>query len=160
MGSGNPVNTARPLAERFWEKVDRSGGPDACWPWLGTHDNHGYGHLRVGSRVDGTRRMEKAHRLSYELAVGPIPDGLPLDHLCRTHGCANFAHIEPVTQAENTRRGIRGVLTTHCPAGHPYDEANTRHYTTSEGWRARFCKACARAATARYRNKKKAQVTL
>lgn len=90
-----------PLAERFWSKVDRDGGPDCCWPWLAARAN-GYGKFYV----DG--RMVRAHRFAYELLVGPIPEGLVLDHLCAVTFCVNPAHLEPVTQRENARRGDAG----------------------------------------------------
>ena len=106
----------RTAEERFWAKVDRSG---RCWLWTGALTN-GYGNFYNGTCAMG------AHRFAYELLVGPIPPGLHLDHLCRVPACVNPAHLEPVTCGENIRRGAAGVLKTHCPAGHPYDEANTR----------------------------------
>lgn len=86
--------------ERFWAKVDRRDGGD-CWPWLGTTTSTGYGLFGV-PRED---RTVGAHRYAYELVVGPIPTGLELDHLCRVRNCVNPAHLEPVTHAENLRRG-------------------------------------------------------
>ena len=71
--------------------------------------------------------------------VGPIPEGLVIDHLCRVRDCVNPAHLDVVTTGENTRRGLRGVLTTHCPKGHAYDELNTFIHHGS-----RDCRACAR----------------
>jgi hypothetical protein len=69
-----------------------------CWLWLGS-TYEGYGSVNVGS---GSRRV---HVVAYELAVGPVPNGLVLDHLCRTPACCNPAHLEPVTNQENVRRG-------------------------------------------------------
>lgn len=66
-----------PLPERFWAKVARS---DWCWEWRGQIDRQGYGRIREGGRESP---VLYAHRLSYELAHGPIPDGLHIDHLCR-----------------------------------------------------------------------------
>lgn len=85
-------------ASRFWDKVDKDGH-DGCWLWTDATSWNGYGRFYTGSRV------MSAHRLSYELAVGPIPDGLQIDHLCRVRACVNPAHLEPVTLAENIRRG-------------------------------------------------------
>lgn len=88
--------------ERFWAKVDRSGD---CWRWTGALARGGYGFAVVGSR-DDPQRYRNAHRFAYELSVGPIPEGLELDHLCRNRRCVNPAHLEPVTHSENMRRGV------------------------------------------------------
>ena len=112
-----------------------------CIVWTGTTNNRGYGMIGVADKD------VLAHRLAYELARGPIPEGLTLDHLCRNRICVNPAHLEPVTMRENIRRGIKGVLTTHCPQGHAYDAENT--YITESGWRV--CRTCKRErAAARY----------
>lgn len=96
----------RPLEERFWEKVEKMA-PDGCWFWLASTRN-GYG--QIGQWSKGT--IDYAHRVAYEMLVGPIPAGLVLDHICRNPSCVNPAHLEPVTQAENLRRGAGrpGVL--------------------------------------------------
>lgn len=121
-------------AQRFWAKVDPTG---PCWLWTAGVDGTGYGQLKVG------KRTLKAHRFAYELLVGPVPDGLELDHLCRVRHCVNPGHLEPVTHAENCRRGLVGqnmAVKTHCPQGHAYDEQNT--YVAASG--SRQCRACAR----------------
>jgi HNH endonuclease len=89
-------------AERFWSKVDRTG-PDGCWMWLGQVNQWGYGHFRR-TLAPGVYSTVKAHRLAYTLLVGPIPEGLTLDHLCGHHACVRPDHLEPVTNAENLRR--------------------------------------------------------
>ena len=111
--------------------------PLACWEWQGTIDRDGYGIASAG------RNRLRAHRFTYATVNGPIPDDLVIDHLCRNRKCCNPAHLEPVTNRENARRGLKGVLQTHCKHGHPFDERNT-HWTTKGG---RVCKTCRRASS-------------
>ena len=115
--------------DRFWAKADRSGGDNSCWPWQAFRNEDGYGTF-----TRHHARPMKAHRLAYEIAVGPIPDGLQIDHLCRNKACINPAHLEPVTQVENMRRR----RWSHCKWGHPFDEVNT--YTSPAGGRG--CRIC------------------
>lgn len=123
------------LADRFWQKVTRSGD-DECWTWTGAINSvHGYGRMGLGGRAQGNGY---AHRVSYELNVGPIPDGLTIDHLCVNPRCVNPRHLEAVTQEENSRRAKRRW--THCIRGHEFTDENT--YWRAEGRRA--CRACAR----------------
>lgn len=93
--------------------------------------------------MDGERKV--VHRIAYELLVGPIPDGLQLDHLCRVRNCVNPDHLEPVTGQENMRRGYFGTK-THCPNGHAYDEANTYIFSNTRG-RHRQCRTCTNQRT-------------
>lgn len=74
---------------------------NGCWVWQRVRDRHGYGRTH---RESGKTAL--AHRVYYERLVGPIPDGLQLDHLCRNHACVNPEHLEPVTNRENVIRGI------------------------------------------------------
>lgn len=144
----------RPLAERFWEKVDRRG-PDECWLWK-AHKALGYGGFGRGRAGEG---WDLAHRVAYELLVGPIPIGLHLDHFRLNPGprqapcsraCVNPAHVEPVTPGENVLRGngfsARHARQTACVHGHPFDEKNTRRNCKG----SRVCRTCENASKARY----------
>jgi hypothetical protein len=128
------------LKERFDHlyKVDESTG---CWVWMATIANTGYG--RIGERVTVDKwKTEYAHRVSWTLYRGPIPDGLTLDHLCRNRRCVNPDHLEPVSLAENIRRGNSpGALAARlgvCARGHCLTEDNS--YYTPDG--RRQCRAC------------------
>lgn len=135
-----PRRRCKPLAERFWAKVSRPSSPDACWEWTGTRGPDGYGQVARGRRSEG---LAAAHRIAYELEVGPIPEGLQLDHLCRNRACVRPDHLEPVTQQENIRRGQGGACwaaKTHCLQGHPYSGENL---VRIDG--RRRCRTCMRA---------------
>lgn len=117
-----------------------------------------------GARVNGygvcyyQGRQQRAHRISYEMAVGPIPDGLVIDHLCRNRACIRPGHLEAVTQRENILRGTAPsaayAVATHCKSGHQLSGDNLilRSSRKSGG---RECRACKRGADARYRAKRK-----
>lgn len=138
-----------PTEQRFWAKVDRSEGPDACWLWMRAMNQYGYGRFWDGER------LVASHRYAYELMVGPIPDGLHIDHLCRTRACVNPKHLEPVTNQENCIRGERWTpdkIKDHCRYGHPYSGWNL--YINPSG--KRQCRECVKAGTARYRERRRA----
>lgn len=138
-----------PVAKRFWNKVQINDWRD-CWTWTAHKTPMGYGQIGVAGH-----RVACAHRVSYELLVGTIPEGLHLDHLCRNPSCVNPMHLEPVTPGENVRRGNAGkryAERTHCPHGHPYDEDNT--YV----WRGgRHCRTCNNNRTRAYKARKRAE---
>lgn len=153
------ANSTLPVMERFMNSI--SPEPNSgCWLWTAAIANpQGYG--RIGK--DG--KDNYAHRVSYELFVGPIPDGLQLDHLCRMRSCVNPQHLEPVTRQVNIRRGNNGghnKIKTHCPKGHPYSGDNL--YISCVGRKgapngSRICRTCHAMYTvkrrARLRIKKK-----
>lgn len=101
------------IHERLTAKIEKT---DTCWLWQAGRNADGYGTIYA----DG--RTRAAHRVSYEIHVGPIPEGMTLDHLCRVRHCVNPAHLEPVTNRENILRGTAPTATnarrTHCANGH------------------------------------------
>ena len=137
------------LYQRFWAKVNKT---DTCWLWTACA-SHGYGRIKVGG---GFGKMLQAHRVAYEMLVGPIPEGLHLDHLCRVTLCVNPNHLEPVTPRENILRGENHVAKrarqTECLRGHPLSGANL--YTNSKGGRA--CKICQNESNKRSYHRRKA----
>jgi len=128
--------------DRFLDKV--SPEPNSgCWLWLGGVIKGGY--ARIG--------REYAHRFSYEHFRGPIPEGLHIDHLCRVRSCVNPYHLEPVTQRENSRRGMAGKYPrgANCRFGHPLSGVNL-YLAPKTG--IRNCKECQRARVIKYRAKR------
>lgn len=107
--------------ERFFSWVEQT---TTCWLWIGSLDEDGYGRFRRGQPDFKTT---SAHRYSYEMAYGPIPTGLQIDHLCRTRNCVWPDHLEAVTCSVNLHRSpitaatLRGQQ-THCRNGHAFTE--------------------------------------
>ena len=119
-----------------------------CWLWSGYVQGGGYGQVWLEGKT------VYSHRVAYELLVGAIPKGLQVDHLCRVRSCCNPSHMEPVTPAENVRRGDSGqrqLVKTHCPRGHPYSGKNLYVVPATGG---RECRICHRASNKAYRNRK------
>lgn len=154
---GDPLHVERIIGDdeaRFLSKVDKIGPapeyrPDlgSCWLWTACLNACGYGSFGAGGST------VLAHRWAYIRWVGPIPAHLEPDHLCRRRSCVRPSHLELVTHTENIRRGdapLVNLRKTHCPQGHPYDDANT--YVKANG--ARVCRNCSRAATARWKAKR------
>ena len=124
--------------DKKWVPEPNSG----CWLWTASDDGKGYGQFggtpRPNGRADG---MRKAYKVGYEIYVGPVPEGLELDHKCRTKMCVNPDHLEPVTHGVNIDRGVWqpaiNKKKTHCDRGHPYTEDNFKIYKGS-----RKCMEC------------------
>ena len=161
---------------RFHAGVERRG-EDECWPWSRSTTSNGYGQI-TRTRTPATKhQVLGTHRLAYELAVGPIPDGFVVDHTCHNRDsgcpggatcehrrCCNPSHLEAVPIPVNVGRmpersrlalGALNRLKTHCPKGHPYDAANTYEVTRSSGLRYRQCRECRRANAALQRARRR-----
>lgn len=150
---GKRVPIVDPVAH-FWSKVDRSGGPDACWPWGMSCTSSGYGQYqnkKVGRK--------STHVYAYELEKGPIPEGFDVDHTCHNadpdcpggkcahRRCCNPAHLEAVPPVDNHRRGKAGRGKSHCVNNHLYDVANTmwiKKVRRGKTYDTRMCRTCNR----------------
>lgn len=144
------MNTRRitPIAERFWSKVSKT---DGCWLWTGYTNAKGYGRIAT---ADG---VAMAHRVSYEMHFGPIPDGMLVLHSCDTPSCVRPDHLSAGTHMDNmhdkvARRRHHKHKQTVCLRGHPFDEHNT--YTKTHG--ERVCRACQVVRRREYRARLKA----
>jgi hypothetical protein len=129
--------------ERFIERVEKT---ELCWNWGGCVLRGGYGQF-----WDGTKKIY-AHRYSYQIHRGPIPEGLVVDHLCRNRKCVNPEHLEAVSASENIRRGDFarvpgsdsrftgvGIRKSHCIRGHNLEENATHTKGNPNFRRCRIC---------------------
>ena len=123
--------TRKTLEERFWEKVDRSGGTEACWLWTAGAFSHGYGSFRRDARA------QYAHRVAYELTNGPIPEDLCVLHRCDTPPCVNPSHLFLGTPADNAAdrnakgrqaRGAKHSSALRATSGAPKTAPNASKY--------------------------------
>jgi hypothetical protein len=130
------------VAKRFSAQFTK-GHKDECWEWSGLLGAKEYGRFYFPS-VDSHKQVQvQAHRVSYLLFIGTIPEGLTIDHTCRNHRCVNPSHLEAVSNRENVLRGegptAVNARRTECRYGHPYTEDNTTRYHGS-----RYCNECSR----------------
>lgn len=132
---------ASPAVDRFWSFVSFPDGVLSHWLWTGPVDAYGYGYLELG---EGKSQTVPAHRFSFDLFKGPIPDGLVVDHRCRIHPCVNPFDLRLLTRGSNADSNR---IKTHCPNDHPYAGENL--YIGPSG--DRRCRACARK---RYHDRK------
>lgn len=130
----------------FWKRVNKDCNiwadnmPTPCWQWTGSINNAGYGTFSLNGK------HYLVHRLAYELAVGTIPVGLEIDHICHNYLCVNPLHLRTITHKENMLNGSpthnnTQSRKTHCPQGHEYTPENTYIWHGS-----RACRICRKVA--------------
>ncbi len=135
------------ILKRFMASVSiRENG---CWVWIGQVGNWGYGKFFAKGK------HETAHRMSYKLFRGKIPNGKQIDHLCRNKLCVNPSHLEAVSIRENVLRGIglaaQNAQKTHCNNGHELSGSNL--YICPRG--KRECRRCRAQASMKFAHKKR-----
>jgi hypothetical protein len=124
-----------------------------CWIWKKTINANGYGVLN-----NVLYKNKRAHRVSYEVFVGPIKDKMQINHVCKKRACVNPNHLEQITHAKNgSREKARhhNSLKTHCIRGHEYNEENTSRIIRKkghDGWVLRSCKVCRKITSKQYRD--------
>jgi len=135
------------IGERLNKYISKND--NGCWIWNGVRQKSGHGRICINYKQMGT------HRLVYEIYKGKIPEGLVLDHLCKTPSCVNPEHLEPVTQRINLLRGdtvsAKNSIKTHCKNGHEFIGENLRINNRGE----RCCKICHRNSDNESRKRKK-----
>ena len=144
---------------RFWAKVAKS---DGCWLWIGKTNRGGYGQAYDHRGSSKGRHQALAHRMAYELAIGPIPDGLTLDHLCRTRACVRPDHLRPCTIGENLRAPgattfqARNAAKTRCKRGHELAGENLSVNNRGQ----RVCLTCYRERKRLYRTRRQSEMAV
>jgi hypothetical protein len=138
----NPIPPLSPeQIERFWSMVEVHH-PAGCWEWTGSKSRYGSFSYKTST---GKGISRSSHRIAYWLLIGPIPNGLVLDHLCRNTFCVNPDHLEPVTNAVNVMRGYSpgamNKIKTHCKNGHEFTPENIYTYPNKPGRQCRICKS-------------------
>jgi hypothetical protein len=135
--------------DNFWKKVEVHQ-PSGCWQWTGCLHRLGYGNLAINHPPVRSYSL-MAHRVAYTLLIGPIPEDMTVDHLCRNRGCVNPDHMQIVTLKENIHRSFHPNQISRrsgaCRKGH-------REFRVDR--RQQVCKVCERESQARYKARKKA----
>jgi len=126
--------------ERYAVSID-----SGCIVWTGSIDKEGYGRVWVRPG------HQAAHRYSWEWLHGPVPQGKELDHICRVRACVNARHLEPVTHAENVRRGL--AVKQFCTRGHLLSEHGYWFVRLGRRFPVRRCRTCRAASDKLSRNK-------
>jgi hypothetical protein len=138
----NDVNTVEKILAKH---VDATSG---CWEWKARKDKDGYGRTTI------QRKTYQAHRVVFAALVGPIPEGMTIDHLCKNKACVNPDHMEVTTVKVNVLRSDNicslNARKTHCPRGHPLSGENLYLYPAG----GRGCRQCQRDHAARYKEMK------
>ena len=152
---------SRPLTDpikRFQEKIMPEPN-SGCWIWMGRLNEGGYGLFSEKNAGKGWGHLF-AHRYSWQIANGAIPENLTVDHLCRTPSCVNPEHLRLVTLRENVLSGdnpaAQNARKTSCPRGHLFTAENTITNMNTSGGLSRTCRICSREAVRRYREKRRA----
>lgn len=139
------------MIQRFASKIAWPSQISACWPWAAALDRDGYGTFHVGNK------KKLAHRVSYELFLGAVPELAEIDHLCRNRSCVNPLHLQAVSRVVNIMRSqappALNARKTHCASGHEFTYANTYRWIR-QGRVERSCRACNAAAASRLKARK------
>lgn len=149
----------RPIEERFWAKVHKT---NTCWIWTGWRQKSGHGNIFVGVGLGKTG----AHRISWIINKGPIPEGLFVCHICDIPWCVNPDHLFLGTHDDNMADAwakgrlklpdiSKMVNRTQCPRGHPFDASNTYRFAGNNG---RYCRECRRINQNAYYNRHKTEL--